>query len=180
MKPYRKRIVWLLFQFSRGWYIALAEKFFLHGGRLGTLGSCSLQIGNSYRGQWGFCGQMGDVPARDDLPVLSQKPRALLSGLPSAPGESSLLWSLTFPALPSFGWSCPHRVILQFSLSFLIWNLEALTHASECRPPGQPAHGCSQWTSCSFLHAPSHDPYPVIRLDRLLFRWIFCYCQVSF
>lgn len=99
MKPYRKRIVWLLFQFSLGWYIALAEKFFLRGGRLGTLGSCSLQIGNSYLGQWGFCGQMGDVPARDDLPVLSQKPRALLSGLPSAPWREWFIVEPRFPCL---------------------------------------------------------------------------------
>ena len=176
IKPYRKRIVWLLFQFSRGWYIALAEKFFLHGGHLGTLGLRSLQAGNSYLSQWGFCGQMGDVLARDDLPVLSQKAGALpLHSFSPLEGAVYCGASLSLPnpallGLVPTGWFFS-------SACFLIWNLEVLTHASKCCREGEAPGPASTWLFSVNILLLSSSPAPATHIwsSGLI---VFCFNEV--
>lgn len=96
IKPYRKRIVWLLFQFSHGWNIAVGEKFFVHAGCLGTLGLSSLQVGNDCLGRWGFCGPDEGCSRQRGLTCafLEAQRTTRLVSLRSS-GGSSLAWCLT-------------------------------------------------------------------------------------
>ena len=164
----------MLFQFSQGWYLAIGEKFFVHGGCLGTLGLSSLQVGNDCLGRWGFCGpDEGRSCPRTQL-CFPGSPVHHPPALPSVP------WREQFNVVPhpSFGRQCPHSVIPPFSLSFLICKLEVIIRASKCRCENKaPGPGRHLLFSVNVLFLSLSTPLPHIWPSGLI---VFCFNELIF